>query len=173
MGKKERQEKAPRKQGEIKGLILLALAFIFSLSFLSFSQGHPEKNWLGYVGYGAAWTMTFLLGLGAVGLIYYLGWTGWRNLISKPLPKDKTIYFFLFLISCCILLNAFAEWGLAYADFFSEKIYSESIYFSFPYPHHQLRRNMGGVPLYYLYRDFSTFNLQQLFSDIGIAITDR
>jgi DNA segregation ATPase FtsK/SpoIIIE, S-DNA-T family len=30
---------------------------------------------------------------------------------------------------------------------------------------------MGGVPLYYLYRDLSTFSLQQLFSDVGIAIT--
>lgn len=172
MGKKEQPEKPSRKQNaEAKGLIFLALAFVLALSLLSFSQGSSEKNWLGILGYGAAWMMTFLLGLGAFGFIYYLGWMGWRRLICKPLPKDKTIYYFLFVTSCCILLNAFAEWGLVFPEFFAKKVYSEAIQFSFPYPHIEWRQNMGGVPLYFLYRDLSTFSLQQLFSDIGIAIT--
>jgi len=175
MAKKEQQEKTFRKTGskgtETKGLIFLALALFLALSLLTFSHRHPEKNWLGIVGYSAAWIISYIAGLGALGLVFYLGWMGWGRLTSKPLQKDKSLYFFLLLISCCILLNAFHEWGIVFPRFLAEKVYSEEIFFPLPYPHHEWRQNMGGVPLYYLYRDLSTFSLQQLFSETGIAIT--
>ncbi len=175
MAKKEQQEKSSRKAGiqgkETKGLILLSLALLLFISLLTFSHRHPEKNWLGIVGYSTAWVFSYSAGLGAFGLVLYLGWIGWCKLTSKTLPKIKYLYFFLLLISICILLNCFHEWGIVFPRFLTEKVYSEEIFFSLPYSHREWRQNLGGVPLYYLYRDLSTFNLQQLFSEIGIAIT--
>ncbi len=168
--KKNLQDKLPLKQGA-KGLILLVFSFFLFLGLLSFSHGSIEKNWLGILGYGSAWGATYLLGLGAFGIVFYLGWMGWGRLTSQPLSREKSLYFFLFLFSSCILLNAFAEWGLVLPQFLGQKIYSETIFFSFPYPHHEWRQNIGGVPLYYLYRDLSVFSLQRLLSDIGIVIT--
>jgi S-DNA-T family DNA segregation ATPase FtsK/SpoIIIE len=170
MSKKNSQDKSLLKKGT-RGLYCILFSLFLLLSLLSFSYGQVEKNWLGILGYGAAWAATYLLGLGAFGIVFYLGWVGWGRLTSRPLPKEKTLYFFLFLLSCCILLNACAEWGMTLPQFLAQKIYSESISFSFPYLHHQWRENVGGVPLYYLYRDLSVFSLQRLFSDIGIIIT--
>ena len=52
-----------------------------------------------------------------------------------------------------------------------KKIYSQSIFFEEPYPHKYIRHNAGGVPLYALYKDIPTFNLERMLSNVGIAIT--
>lgn len=176
MGKRESSNKSPSPKvktgkAEVQGLIFLALTLLLTLSLLSFSQGEPEKNWLGILGYAASWLVTYLFGLGAFGLLFYLGWLGWSCLANKPMPKDKSIYFGLFVLSVCILLNAFAEWGVHFPKVLENKTFSEALFFSFPYAHHEWRQNLGGVPLYFLYRDLATFSLQRLFGDIGIVIT--
>ncbi len=95
---------------------------------------------------------------------------GWQFLLNRPIANfvSKTIYFGIFLVSSCLLLNLCAELGL---NILEHKIYTETHFFDLPYPHHATRYNLGGVPFYYLYRDIPTMNLQRLLSDVGIGLT--
>ncbi|MBS3904193.1 MAG: DNA translocase FtsK 4TM domain-containing protein [Simkania sp.] len=160
---------APRS--EAKGLTLLAISILLALSLLSFQHGYPKSNWIGLIGHGLSWMLSYLFGLTAYGVIGFLGWIGCRLLACRPIEKERVIYFSLFLISIAILLNLSAELGIPIPEWLAHKVYRESSSFDLPYPHHYYRYNLGGVPLYYLYRDLSGFNLQQLLSEIGIAIT--
>ncbi len=167
MGKKP--SAAPRS--EAKGLIFLGLGILLALAFLTFHQGAPQKNWLGLLGYATAWMLSYLFGLISFAVIGCLGWMGFRFLACRPIEKPKIFYFFLFLLSIAILLNLLAELGAPVPNLVLNKVYQETTTFDFPFTHHYHRYNLGGVPLYFLYRDCSFFNLQQLLSDIGIAIT--
>jgi S-DNA-T family DNA segregation ATPase FtsK/SpoIIIE len=170
---KATEKKKEIKHPEAKGLGLLSVALVFLLSLLSFKAGDPSANWLGLIGYGLAWAQSYLFGLPAYLIVFYMGWMGWRLLSFQQIPGGmlKTLYFAFGLISCCILLNLIAEWGTPLPAFFKERIYVESMSFSLPYPHRYTRYNLGGVPLYYLYRDLPTLNLQRMLSDVGIALT--
>ncbi len=170
---KATEKKSREKHPEAKGLALLSASLVLVLSLLSFKAGDPSGNWLGLVGYALAWVQVYLFGLPAYFVAFYLGWMGWRLLSTQEIPqaKLKAFYFSAFLISCCILLNAINEWGVPLAALFKNKIYAESLSFTHPYPHRYTRYNLGGVPLYYLYRDLPTFNLQRMLSDVGIALT--
>lgn len=156
---------------EARGLCFLALSIIFGISLLTFQQGDPKGNWLGLLGHGSAWLLTYLFGLISYGIVGFLGWIGFRLLACRPIEKARTIYFFLFLTSIAILMNLFAELGAPVPDWIAHRVYRESTVFDLPYPHSYYRYNIGGVPLYFLYRDLSGLNLQKLLSDIGIAIT--
>ncbi len=83
----------------------------------------------------------------------------------------RTLYFSLITLSTCILLNLYAEVSSIESDFFKTHVYSDSIVLKHPYPHRYIRYYMGGAPLYYLYQDLPTFNLQNLLSNIGILLT--
>lgn len=165
-----------RKSGiplEGKGLILLGVSLMLSLSLLSFNISDPTKNWLGLVGWGIALAFNYLFGLSSDLIIIFLGWLGWRFLLGREIPSmaSKSIYFGILLISCSLLINLLAELNPSLAGFFEQKVYSETYFFDFPYPHQTTRYNLGGVPFYYLYCDLPTFNLQQMLSDVGIGIT--
>src|SRR3972149_3849727 len=168
---------AVKKKGgippEAKGLMLLAIAFIMLLSLISFHPLFPEKNWLGLVGFGLGFGLSYLLGLTSYLLTAYLGWLGWKHLCNQPIANlsFKHVYFGIFIISTAILLNLLAELGLPLAAFCQNKIYTESLSLDLPFPHRTFRYNLGGVPLYYLYRDLPTCNLQRLLSDIGLGLT--
>ena len=158
---------------EAKGLILIAIAFIMLLSLLSFHIEEHGRNWLGLVGWGVAWTLQWTFGMGSYLIILFLGWLGWQHLLNRQISSlsVKIIYFSLLLISSSFLMNLCAEKGAPFAQSCSDRIYSESLFFDFPYPHRTTRYNLGGVPLYYLYSDLPTFNLQRMLSDVGIALT--
>ncbi len=160
---------APRS--EAKGLCYLALSFLLAIALLTYTQDAPQKNWLGLAGYGSAWMLTYFFGLIAFPVLGFLGWIGFRMLACRPVEKSRIIYFSVFLLSIAILLNLFTELGAPVPQFLANKVYVESTTFEIPYPHRYDRYNLGGVPLYYLYRDCSSLNLQVLLSDIGIAIT--
>jgi S-DNA-T family DNA segregation ATPase FtsK/SpoIIIE len=166
-----------KKQSHIpkegKGLILLGFALLLLLSLLSFHAQEHSRNWIGLVGWGLAWVFNFLFGLCSYMLVAFLGWLGWQFLLNREIPSmtAKSVCFTILLVSCCLLLNLFAELGLPLAALLENKIYTETHVFDLPYPHRTTRYNLGGLPLYYLYRDLPTMNLQRMLSDVGIALT--
>jgi DNA segregation ATPase FtsK/SpoIIIE, S-DNA-T family len=168
---------APKKKSrmptEVKGLVLLGFSLIALLSLCSFHASDPTKNWLGLVGWGIGVGFNFLFGLTSYLILIFSGWLGWQFLLGREIPSltSKTVYFGILLLSGSLLLNLMAELSLSFGSFFEHKVYSETYLFDFPYPHHTTRYNLGGVPLYYLYRDLPTFNLQRMLSDVGVGLT--
>lgn len=173
MAKIQEKKAAPPQHPEAKGLILLASALVVLFCLLSFKSGAPSHNWLGLVGYSIAWVFNYLFGLMSYSLIIYAGWAGWKLLSTQEIPNAtvKHLYFSLFLISSCILLNMIAEKGAVPPGFLAQKVYAESLKLDLPYHHLQIRYNLGGVPWYYLYRDLPLFNLQRMLSDVGTSLT--
>ncbi|MCI0382660.1 MAG: DNA translocase FtsK [Chlamydiae bacterium] len=157
---------------EIKGLLFIIFSFLILLSLCSFDITTPQKNWLGLVGFCIGSGLYFITGLSSFFIPIFLGWIGFRFVAYREFQnvKLKTFYFFLFLISICILLNIFAETFSFIPDVLMKKIYVEKIEFLFPYPHLLVRYNLGGVPLYYLYKDFPHFNLEHIFSNVGMTL---
>ena len=169
---KKGSEKSPSPHAEGKGLLWIGLCLILLLSLLSFHMDAPHKNWLGYIGWGIGFGLTWALGLASYGLIAFLGWLGWQYLLSKIIVSRavKMIYFICFMASTCLLLNLCGELGLA-GGWCEKRVYTESFLFDLPYPHRVTRYNLGGVPFYYLYKDLPTFNLQRMLSNVGIGLT--
>ncbi len=167
------EKKKTSSHPEGKGLILLASAFILLLSLLSFDIEEQGRNWLGLIGWGLAWALQWAFGMGSYLVALFIGWLGWQHLLNRQIPSlsIKITYFSLLLLSVCFLMNLCAEKQVSWVESFSSRIYSESLFFDFPYPHRTTRHNLGGVPLYYAYRDLPTFNLQRMLSDVGIALT--
>src|SRR3990167_11067133 len=167
-------EKLPKKAShpEIKGLMVLAISLFFSLCLLSFNEGNPSENWLGLVGYYIAFTFLYLFGLCSYLIIAYLGWMGWECLCSnKPLKIGiNHLYFSIFIVSSCFLLNLLAEMQPIENPLIRSHIYTESFLIGVPYPHKIFRCYLGGAPLYHLYKDLS-FNLEHLLSNTGILLT--
>ncbi len=158
---------------EGRGLGLIGISILCLLSCLSFHIEQPDKNWLGLVGWGIAMGLNWTFGLGSYLWICGLLWIGIHSLLKKEIPALTTrlIYFSLFYISLSLLLNLFAERQRTLAQIFQDHIYSESVFLDLPYPHLTTRYNLGGVPLYYLYKDLPTCNLCTLLSDVGVGLT--
>jgi len=158
---------------EIKGLLTLTLTLFLLISVLSFVHDIPSANWLGLVGYYVAFGLLYTFGLGTYLIMGYLGWIGWSFLTTNEKPKFrvKTLYFSLFTLSVCLLLNLIAETRGVPFPFLQKRIFSEIYVSGYPAPHRIVRFNLGGVPLYYLYHDLPTFNLEHLLSNVGVFIT--
>ncbi|MEM7175245.1 MAG: DNA translocase FtsK 4TM domain-containing protein [Chlamydiota bacterium] len=164
---------SPIAHPEIKGLLILAASLFLFLAFFSFVRGAPESNWLGIVGYGIAIGWLYTFGLCSYLVACWIGWIGWKLLVATkpPVLGAKTLYFSLFIISLSFLLNVLAENYSLTHPFIRAHTFSESSLIPLPFPHRVFRCNLGGVPLYYLYRDLPTFNLQHMLSDVGVSIT--
>ena len=158
---------------EMKGLMILAASLFLFLSLLSFVRGAPDSNWLGIVGYGIAIGWLYTFGLCSYLIAFWVGWIGWKFLVTtKPHALGvKNLYFLLFITSLSFLLNVIAENYSISHPFIQTHTFSESSLIPVPFPHRVFRCNLGGVPLYYLYRDLPTFNLQHMLSDVGVSIT--
>lgn len=158
---------------EIKGIILIALSLIMGLSLITYNGGFPHLNWLGLLGYGIGFSLYYLFGLSSYLVLSFCAWIGLKLIICGECPKwkSKTIYFAALLFSTSLLLSLLAENAPKYAQWISHKLYVETTHLELPYPHLVTRYYLGGVPLYYLYRDLPTFNLQNILSDVGIGIT--
>ena len=170
--KKVKKYEAP-KYLEAKGLALIALGFVLLLSLLSFRAAGPAHNWLGLIGFILAWTLHWLMGFSSYLLALGLGILGWKILSSKePTPLAiKGVYLTLLLFSCSMLLNLFAETHAITGQMVANRSLSETLLLTDPYPRTFIRHFLGGVPIYFIYRDLPAFNLQKLLSNVGIALT--
>jgi len=158
---------------EAKGLLLLALSLALLLSLVSFNPASAKGNWLGLIGYGLGYGLTYLFGLGSFLATFYAGYIGLKFVSRGKVDnlKAKNFYFATFLLSTCLLLNLIAETGAFFPSMLSAKVPTETIVLELPYPKIIARHNLGGVPLYFLYADLPTINLKHLLSNVGIGIT--
>ena len=166
-------EKKKSIHPEIKGLLTLTSSMLLFICLLSFIHGEPKENWLGIVGYGIGLTFMYLFGLCSYFIAVYIGWMGWK-LLTSAAPhrfRMKSLYFGIGLLSLAILLNVYAESGHLANPFIETHTYGEIYQSNYPFPNKVVRFNLGGAPLYYLYRDLPTFNLQHLLSNLGVVIT--
>jgi S-DNA-T family DNA segregation ATPase FtsK/SpoIIIE len=161
------------KHPELKGLLILSACLVLVLSLVSFYLGDPSKNILGLVGYWIALGFLWTFGLGSYLLASYGVWIGWRLLYSEKVPAFpiRTFYFSIFLLSMCLLLTVYAESQGLSNPLLQSRVFSESFVFKKPFPHKVLRYDLGGVPLYYLYKDLPLYNILNLLSPIGTTLT--
>ncbi|MDN3507959.1 MAG: DNA translocase FtsK 4TM domain-containing protein, partial [Simkaniaceae bacterium] len=156
-----------------KGLLLLALSLFVLLALVSFRDGMPDTNWLGLVGHGVALSLLYLLGLGVYLGIAFGCWVGWRWTCGAKVPaiKSRILYFGLFVTAFCMLMNLGAETVGVTNPVIQSHVFGEELVMRSPFVMHYVRYNLGGVPLYYLFRDLPVVNLQRILSNAGIALT--
>ena len=171
--KKEKNTEDYIKHPEIKGLIILSSCLTLLIALISFVQGEPTKNLLGLVGYWMAMGSLWVFGLGAYLIALYATWVGWRLLYSETVPafSIRTFYFSILLISVSLLLTIYSEsYGLT-NPLLQTHTFSETLTLKKPFLHKIIRYNIGGVPLYYLYKDLPLYNIMNLLSPVGATLT--
>jgi len=170
MGKKK-AKKLPLNP-DAQGLLYLIAGFLSLLSLYSFAYQDPHANWLGYLGYIGALGAEYLFGLGAFLIPCYLTWLGIRYLSRQKLTHllYDHLYFFILLGSACFLLTAAAERFPNAASSWEEKVVSETVTLHSPYTRTLVRRNLGGIPFYFIYADLPGINLQRVLSPAGCLL---
>ena len=157
---------------EAQAALFIASALLTFLALLSFSFLHPEKNFLGYIGYVIALGGEYLFGLGAYLIPCYLFWLGAR-ILSRGKVKSvayEHLYFCVLLGAFCMLLTVFADSYPDIAKRFDGKVISESVTFFSPYVQKMVRFNLGGIPFYFLFADMPILNLQKVLSATGCTL---
>ncbi|HSX38859.1 MAG TPA: DNA translocase FtsK 4TM domain-containing protein [Chlamydiales bacterium] len=157
---------------DIRGLIYLIAAVLSFISLYSFRYLDPRSNGLGYLGYIAALSVEYLFGLGSYLLPCYLFWLGIRYLSQQKLTHVlyDHLYFLILLASTSFLLTIAAESFQMFASSWEDRVISEIHVLHFPYPRTLIRRNLGGVPFYFLYADMPGVNLQRVLSPVGCVL---
>lgn len=170
MGKQKKIKKKAKRHPEAKGLAYIVFSIFLFLSILSFTDGNYHSNWLGITGHMIAYVFHYLLGLGSYLIALYCFWLGLLLIQSHDpsIIQSKMVYFILFLLSACTLLNCLAELQVIQNKLILSHIYSESVIIEAPYPARYTRYYLGGVPLYYLYADLPHLNLRLLLSNFGV-----
>lgn len=171
-GRAKARVKKTHLQPEVVGLLLISLGLIALISLMSFTHHEPDKNWLGAVGYTVALSYHAILGLGgffaAIAKVNY----GWRLLCQKPLssPRWHLTYTILLTLSFCALATLVADEMPSWLSGIQSHLYSESLLLDGPYPYLHMRLHAGGIPMYFLYKDATLFNLRALLSPSGVGI---
>lgn len=173
MKKKEGSASTTHSFFTLKSILFLGANVFIFLSCITFQHRFPEKNWLGITGYLTAWLLHYLFGITSYIILAFSFWISIQKLLKRPIKnlKSKLLYFSMLTVSISILCNLFSEVYSVSNEIIQSHCYSEESKSLLPFPHHFVRYNLGGVPLYYLYKDLPLFNLQHLFSNIGVMIT--
>src|SRR3990167_4565615 len=164
------KKKKKPMSSDAKGLICIAVGFLLFTALLSFSFLHPEKNWLGYLGYLLSLALEFLFGLGSYLISAYLMFLGYR-LIKKEKNlqiRFDLLCFIALLVSSCMLLSVYAASHPEEAKIWDGKVILDSVHI--PYQKVVTRHYLGGFPFYYLYVDLPLINLEQTLSPIGTTL---
>lgn len=164
--------KKKKKNFEARGLLILSLTLLLFLSLLSFVKDTPNLNWLGFLGYWAAYFSYYLFGFASFLLPLYLGWLGIKYISDKKFDTIiyKTISFVTFLISVCFLLSIYADKYPHLMNAYNSKIFTSQIYKYAPYPHVENRYFLGGLIFHFIYKDFPFLNLQKILSSTGCML---
>ena len=168
-------KKKPKKTPippDAQGLLLLTAGFLTLLSLYSFSYPDPSENWLGHLGYLAAYGIEYLFGLGAFLIPCYLIWLGLKCLCRTRWPhlSYDHLYFLILLSSVCLLLTTIADQFPIGAKYWEGKVLSEKVIVYTPYMRTLVRHNLGGIPFYFLYGDLPLFGLKRLLSPTGTLL---
>lgn len=157
---------------DAQALFFFSSALLIFLSLVSFSYQLPEENILGQAGYFIALGLEYLCGLGAYLIPAYFLFLGFRFFNRKKIAHINYdhIYFLIFLVSCCLLLTVAAEHLPHHMKIWREKIISETVSLSLPYPKTFIRYNLGGLPSYFLFVDLPYLNFQRILSPTGTAL---
>ncbi len=157
---------------EVIGLLLIAFSALLFLSLISFSHGDAGSNWLGLLGYVIAFSFQYLFGITGYLLAGLVTFAGWRLLCNRPICNHpiKWLYLSCSIFSLCILCSLFSEVNPNAASNFSSSIYTEELVLKKPISQKIIRHYLGGRPAYYFYRDIHAVNLQQILSNVGIAL---
>ena len=132
---------------------------------MSFAIDPDAQNLLGMLGHTLGWSLHALIGLSSYGLVFYIGWIGWRMLFCKPIHHLwlKHLYTAAALLSLCMLLSLIESDLPSFADgigkFFYPGLWA-----------HKMRYHLGGAPLFYLYRDLPSLNLHHILNTVGAAL---
>ena len=170
--KKKKKLKKRKKNLEARGLFILLLNLLLLLSLISFTKDSAHSNWLGFLGYYAAYFTNYLFGFSSFLLTLYFGWIGFKYISDKKLENFvfKTLSFFTLLISTSFLLSIYADSYPNLMKAYSSKIFTAQIYQYKPHSHIQIRYFLGGPLFYYLYTDLPLINLKQVLSTVGCTL---
>ncbi|NGX29066.1 MAG: DNA translocase FtsK [Candidatus Anoxychlamydiales bacterium] len=170
--RKVSKKKKRKKNLEARGLFILLLNLLLFLSLISFVKDSAHSNWLGFLGYYAAYFMSYLFGFASFLIILYLGWIGIKYISEKKLDNFafKSLSFFTLLVSTCFLLSVYSDSYPSLMKAYSSKIFTAEIYKSQPHAHMQVRYYLGGPLFYYLYTDIALINLKQILSTVGCTL---
>lgn len=157
---------------DTRGMFFLISGFLIFLSLYSFIAMHPHKNWLGILGYAAAWGLVYLFGLAAILIPIYLVWLAVCALRRKVSlhPGCDHVYFLVLLSSASFLFTVSADRFPSFAEQWKDKAITEKAAVFSPYPRTVVRHNLGGVPFYFLYADLSPLNLRKILSPSGCVL---
>jgi len=160
-------------QSETKGLILLSLFILLTISVLTFIQGDPRANWLGLIGYSIGYGMNFLFGLMSLPVSFILGWASWGLIGGRDRDefKKNLIASGVGILSVCFLLNLFADLHATTPDFIKHRVISQKFALNAAFNGSIERHNLGGVPFYFIYKDLPLANLKNLLGEMGTSIT--
>ncbi|NGX46628.1 MAG: hypothetical protein K940chlam2_01824, partial [Chlamydiae bacterium] len=102
----------------------------------------------------------------------YVGCVGVVFLIRKEsgLPRFKTVYFFIALLSFSTLLAMLSQAKPSFAAIFGRWVYSEFYPKGTIFDPSKLRHYLGGVPFHHIYSDIEKFNLRHVLGGIGTML---
>lgn len=157
---------------EIQGLLLLLLTVALTLSLISFTDGNETTNYLGLFGYSTAFVLQYSFGVGSYLVLAFLFALSWSLIGQKNFNdfKRKALYFTVFLFCSCMLFNIGVESYPQLGSYFRPYIFSEYAQLTTPQTYQKVRDNLGGVPLYYLYKDLPKANLERLLGQVGSTL---
>jgi S-DNA-T family DNA segregation ATPase FtsK/SpoIIIE len=171
-----KSKKAPEKKAatqpalkqlhpELRGLLLLSLVVVLFLSQVSFAYLPDTTNWFGLIGHSIGWICHSLFGLSSYLICLFLGWAGWRLLLSKPIehPAIKVFFMSIAVGSLCILLSLAEDASPTLKNLLGNTFYP-ALYSL------KQRYHLGGAPFFFLYKDLPFFNLYHLLNSVGIAL---
>jgi S-DNA-T family DNA segregation ATPase FtsK/SpoIIIE len=153
------------KYTEITGFLTLTLAVVLTLSLVSFAYGHTSDNWLGVIGYTLGWVMHTTLGITSYFAVGFLVWLGAHWLFDKPIKglQLKSIYFSVLVLSSAILLSMIEDQYPSFGGGISNLFYPPQARYKIPY-------HIGGLPIFYLYKEIPVINLLTVFNALGVMI---
>lgn len=170
--KKNQKPEKKSQHPEVRGLIMISWCILLLLSLFSFTYGDASTNWLGYLGYAAAYICNYLFGLSSYVICLCLIGFGWKQICHKQFEQKglKILYFSIMIFSLSVLLNVIAESFPNAMQNIGSHVYSETVITSTPTPYRIERYYLGGVPTYYLYMDLPNLNLYKLLSNVGVSL---